>query len=147
MRKRTQIFVRVGVVILVFLLNISSISAMTIPGKNSLFCAKNITMTPTGCSRGETELKYYNEEGLSTVIGIPAGGLIVWKSAIRLTQDEMAAYSGWTMTKVNVAFSTDNGCPWLEVRIFIYEKGTAGNPGPLIVNDTTYILNMILRIY
>jgi hypothetical protein len=95
-------------------------------------------------ARDEVELKYYMEEGLSTVIGIGGGTPpYIWKTAIRLTQDEMAAYTDWTMTKVNVAFSADNGCPSIGIRIYIYDKGTTPTkPGAVIVSDTTATLDV-----
>ncbi len=97
------------------------------------------TMTPSDLSRDEYELKYYEAENIDSLIGISGNSPpYTWKSAIRLTQDEMAPYSNWTMTKVNVAFSGDNGQPEINVTIFIYDKGTTStHPGPIIVQDTT----------
>lgn len=91
----------------------------------------------------ETELKYYNEENLNTVIGISGSTPpYVWKTAIRLTQDEMAPFPGWTMTDVKVAYSADNGCPSIDVRVYIYDEGTSTHPGSIIANDTTYTLDV-----
>ncbi len=53
----------------------------------------------------------------------------------------MAVYKEWTMTKVNVAFSREGGHPPIDVRIYIYDKGTNIRPGPIIANDTTYTLD------
>ena len=88
----------------------------------------------------EVELRYYEEDGLSTVIGFTTSPA-TWKSGIRLTQEEMAPYMTWTMTSVNVAFSGDNGHPEIDVRIYIYDQGTQTTPGDLIVNDTTATLD------
>ncbi|HWR27576.1 MAG TPA: hypothetical protein VN377_03955, partial [Candidatus Thermoplasmatota archaeon] len=102
------------------------------------------TATLYSPTREEVELKYYMEEGLSQVIGIGGGtGPYVWKTAIRLTQDEMAAYTDWTLTKVNVAFSMDNGLTNpMDIKIYIYDKGTTSTrPGAVIVSDTTASLD------
>jgi len=77
----------------------------------------------------ETELKYYDVKCLDIILGFERD---IWKSAIRLTQDEMAAYAGWTLTKVNVAFNADEGCSVADVRIYLYDKGTNVHPGPLL---------------
>ncbi len=92
-------------------------------------------------SKGETELKYYMEEHLDKLVSVMGIYPALWKSAIRLTQDEMATYKNWTMTKVNVAFSREGGHPPIDVRIYIYDKGTNIRPGPIIANDTTYTLD------
>ncbi|MCU0850024.1 MAG: PKD domain-containing protein [Candidatus Thermoplasmatota archaeon] len=90
----------------------------------------------------EIELKYYDEENLDQLIGISGDEPpYTWKSAIRLTHDEMEPYADWTMTKVNVAFCADNGQSEIDVQIFIYDKGTSTLPGPIIVEDTTACLN------
>jgi hypothetical protein len=86
----------------------------------------------------ETELKYYDVECLDIILGFERD---IWKSAIRLTQDEMAAYAGWTLTKVNVAFNADEGCSVADVRIYLYDKGTNVHPGPLIANDTLWTID------
>jgi hypothetical protein len=97
------------------------------------------TMTLSDLSRDEYELKYYAEENLDQLIGLSGDSPpYIWQTAIRLTQDEMVPYMGWTLTKVNVAFSGDNGQPEIDVTIIIYDKGTTSTePGPIIVQDTT----------
>jgi len=112
------------------------------PEKLSITATKQ-TGTSNGPTRDETELKYFNEDNLTQVIGIQGGAApYIWKTAIKLTQAEMAAYTDWTMTKVDVAMSADNGVPSIGVRIYIYDKGTATRPGTKIVNDTTYTLDV-----
>jgi hypothetical protein len=54
----------------------------------------------------------------------------------------MAPYMHWTLTKVNVAFNdVYYGSSWIDVRIYIYDKGDATHPGAILVNDTTFRLN------
>jgi hypothetical protein len=105
--------------------------------EKTIFSSTIKTKPFSGYYSGETELKYYLEENLDCVIGIPAPPPVIWKTAIRLTQDEMNIYSDWTMTKVNVAFSAESVQSEIDIRIYIYEKGTTSiKPGPIIVNDT-----------
>lgn len=145
MKNTTKSFLKAGIVICIAVLFVgTSAAAITYaPEKISLASTKQTT-TSNGPSRDEVELKYYNEEGLSTVIGIQGGtGPYIWKTAIKLTQDEMAPYADWTIKSVNVAFSYDNGLTGpMDIRIYIYDKGTvATRPGPIIVNDTTASLD------
>jgi hypothetical protein len=139
MENRTIKIAKIGTLFIVVILIISSETVMASTSQK----ASSSSMTKIGAlfdsSNGETELKYYQEEGLSTVIGV--GPNAIWKSAIRLTQDEMAAYTDWTMTKVNVAFDADDGCSSMTIRIYIYDEGNDTHPGPIIANDTTYTLN------
>lgn len=144
MKNTTKSFLKAGLVICIAVLFVGTSAAAIAyaPEKISLTSTKK-TATLFGPTRDEVELKYYMEEGLSTVIGISGGTPpYIWKSGIRLTQDEMAAYADWTMTKVNVAFSADNGVPSIDVRIYIYDKGTAIKPGTVIVSDTTATLDI-----
>lgn len=108
------------------------------PQRQDFTVVKNTGRLPYS-SCDETELKYYQVDGLSTLIGI--GCPCIWKSAIRLTQMEMAPYLDWTLTKVNVAFSADNGCPSIDIRIYIYDTGNATHPGPILANDTIVTLD------
>ena len=109
---------------------------------NTPFVSMTKTMTPaSSSSRGETELKYYNEQNLSIPMSIPCGSPITWQTAIRLTQLEIAPYMNWTITKINVAFYGESACKSIDIRIYIYENGTPTHPGNLIVNDTAYTLD------
>jgi hypothetical protein len=144
MKNNTNKFLKAGLVICVAALFIgTSATAITTTQEKLSLTSTKKTATLFGPTRDEIELKYYMEEGLSTVIGIGGGTPpYIWKTAIRLTQDEMSAYTDWTMTKVNVAFSADNGCPSIGIKIYIYDKGTtATKPGAVIVSDTTATLD------
>jgi hypothetical protein len=93
-------------------------------------------------SRDQTELRYYDPYTLVWSVRIQGNGLYIWKTAIRLTQAELEPYMDfWTLTKVNVAFTKDEGWTSMDIRIYIYDTGTSTQPGPLIANDTTYTLN------
>jgi hypothetical protein len=145
MKNNTKKFLKAGIVMCIAVLFIgTSAAAITQAPQKLSFASTTQAMTSGSPSRDEVELKYYMEEGLSTVIGIEGGtGPYIWKTAIRLTQDEMAAYTDWTMTAVNVAMSYDNGLTQpMDVRIYIYDKGTTSTkPGAVIVSDTTASLD------
>lgn len=137
MENQTRTFAKIGALLIINILIVSSATVAASPLQKTLFSSTPKTMTLSNYSRAETELKYYNEPNLSTLIGTQ-GESRSWQSAIRLTQTEMALYMDWTLTKVNVAFNADHGCPSMTVRIYVYGEGTDVHPGLLLVNDTTY---------
>jgi hypothetical protein len=91
-------------------------------------------------SRDQTELRYYDPNTLSTVIGVTCQD-IYWKTAIRLTHTELAPYNTWNITQVIIGFGEDYAEGPMTVRIYIYDKGTETHPGDIIVDDTTAVLN------
>jgi hypothetical protein len=92
-----------------------------------------------GTSRDQIELKYYNPDKLSQVIGIQ-NAPVVWKTAIRFTQTELALYNTLNITQVIIGFDENPNEGPMTVRIYIYGEGTPSNPGTIIVNDTTATL-------
>lgn len=141
MRPGKKTFFRAIVVCSVSLLVVLCFPAFAETSQRQEFVILKNTGRLPHSSYDEIELKYYNEQNLSTSIGIPAGVPVIWQSAIRLTQMEMAPYRNWTITKINVAFYGESACESIDVRIYIYDNGTPTNPGPLIVNDTTSTLD------
>lgn len=140
MKNNTKKFLKAGLVMCIAALFIgTSAVAITINPEKIAFASTKKTANLTNPTRDEVELKYYDEANLDQVIGLSGGTPpYIWKSAIRLTQDEMAPYADWNLTKVNVAFSADNGQAEIDVQIFIYDKGTSSTkPGAVIVSDTT----------
>jgi len=141
MENRTIKTAKIGALFIITILIVSStVTVMAYSMQKTPFSSTAKTITLSDSSKGETELKYYNEEGFSTVLGIPTGA-VTWKSAIRLTQDEMAVYTDWTMTKVNVAFYGESSVKSIDIRIYIYDNGTPTHPGTIIANDTTFTLD------
>ncbi len=143
MKNNTKKFLKAGLVMCIAVLFIGTSTAAIAytPEKIALSSTKK-TSEPSSSARDEVELKYYAEENLDQVIGVTGTMPAIWKTAIRLTQDEMAAYMDWTLTKVNVAFSADNGQPTIDIKIYIYDKGTTPiRPGTVIVSDTTATLD------
>ena len=139
MDKKPLMVVSICAVVLLVLGTLSNVVIADSQQKLS-FISRKKTTTLSGPSRDEHELKYYKVENLDQVIGISGdySPPYIWQSAIRLTQDEMAPYMDWTLTKVNIAFDADDGQPEIDVTIFIYDKGPdSTKPGPIIVQDTT----------
>ncbi len=88
--------------------------------------------------RDEEEIRYYDPDTLAHVIGLSGGTPpYYWYSAIRFTQDELAPYAGWDLTKVNVALSCDNGQTEVYAKLTIWGEGTATQPGSIIYEDDT----------
>ncbi len=141
MKNNTKNLLKAGIVlcIAVLLVGVPAAAINSAPEKPT-FASTTQTATHSSSLGDQVELKYYEEAGLSNVIGL-TGSPSTWKSAIRLTQDEMAPYMTWTLTSVNVAFSADNGHPDIDIKIYIYDEGTQSLPGPVIVSDTTYHLD------
>ncbi|HVQ01409.1 MAG TPA: hypothetical protein VMT57_07835 [Candidatus Thermoplasmatota archaeon] len=143
MKSKSRNLLKAGIVLCIAALFIgTSTAALVQPTKTDVTKAKATIGINTKSSRDQFELKYYNPDTLQWVMGIQGGTPpYVWKTGIRLTQDEMALYSTWTLTAVNVAFGEDPLEGPMDVRIYVYDAGTQTNPGPIIVNDTTANLN------
>jgi hypothetical protein len=139
MKNNTRKFLKAGLVICIAALFVGTSTAAIITNPENIgFASIKQTANVANPTRDQIELKYYAEENLDQVIGLTGTMPAVWKTAIRLTQDEMGPYADWTMTSVNVAFSGDNGQPEIDIKIYIYDKGTTSTkPGPVIVSDTT----------
>jgi len=119
----------------------TSTAAMVQP-TNMLVTSTKATTGIKQTSRDQIELKYYDPDTLSSVVGIEGGTPpYKWKSAIRLTQDELSPYKTWNITQVVIGFGEDYAEGPMNVTIFIYAKGTATKPGSVIVKDTWAILN------
>jgi len=56
-----------------------------------------------------------------------------WKTAIRLTSDELAQYIGWNVTAVRVFYGELENEHWGDIEI--YGEGTPTNPGALITSE------------
>lgn len=120
----------------------TSAAAMVDTPNQAVVASMSKKLTTYNPLRDQVELKYYDPAGLSTVIGIQGGTPpYIWKSAIRLTQAELATYATWTMKQVNVAYDADDGVTGpMHIKIYIYDTGTATHPGSIIVSDTqTYL--------
>jgi hypothetical protein len=141
MKNNTKNFLKAGLVMCIAVLFVgTSTAAITYNPEKIAFTSTKKTANLFSPTRDEVEIKYYAEENLDTVIGLTGGSYPTnWKSAIRLTQDELGAYTDWTVTKVNVAYSGDEYPDGIDIRIYLYDKGTSSiRPGAVIVSDTTF---------
>ncbi len=141
MKSNTKNILKAGVVLCIAALFFgTTAAAINKTNEKVAFISTGKTSDLSNPVRDEVELKYYAEENLDQVIGLQGGTYPTnWKSAIRLTQDELGPYSDWTITKVNVAYSGDEYPDGLDIKIYLYDKGTTQiRPGSIIVSDTTF---------
>jgi len=92
------------------------------------------------CSRDQIELHYYDPNTLIGVVGGPSGSPQIWRTAIRLTQTELAPHNTWNLTQVVIGFGEDPYEGPVNVTIIIYDTGTSTHPGNIIVDDTWAVL-------
>jgi len=82
----------------------------------------------------QKELGYYGDPVSS--VGLSGGTPpYIWKSAIRLTQDELHAYETWTLTSVVAAYDAGNGQEECDAKITVYNGSTATRPGSQITSQ------------
>lgn len=141
MKKKTTTTYQAAVILsvtILFLGTTTGLATASIP-HSTTFANIQATPLPGNTERSEEEIRYYDPDNLVNVIGVEGvEPPFKWQSAIRLTQDELAPYDGWTLTKVNAAYSADNGQPECDATVIIYGKGDATHPGAIIQSDTTY---------
>ncbi len=140
MIKRTQTMYKAAVILILSLLLLGATTGLVAartPHSPSFHATTTTQLSPS--DRSEEEIKYYDPDNLVNVIGVEEiEPPFKWQSAIRLTQDELAAYEGWTLTKVNAGYTADNGQPECDATVIIYGKGNDTHPGAVLQNDTTY---------
>jgi len=138
---QTSSLIRKGLPVIVVVLFVG-ISTAVMAEQSNIICTKTNTILGLHeSSRDQIELKYYDPNTLSSVVGVSCPMPVYWKEAIRLTQTELASYSTWNLTQVVIGFGED---PWegrMNVTIIIYDTGTSTHPGPIIVDDTKAVLN------
>ncbi|MCK4416425.1 MAG: hypothetical protein KAU84_04655, partial [Thermoplasmatales archaeon] len=84
--------------------------------------------------RGEETIGYYDPDTAGTTgVGLQGGTPpYFWKQGIRLTQDELAEYTGWDLIAVNVLHNEDAFEHWGFIEV--YGEGTPTNPGSLLAS-------------
>jgi hypothetical protein len=143
MKSNSRNLLKAGIVVCLAALFIgTSAAAMVEPTSVTLGQVKAATGVKQSSSRDQIELGYYDPNSPGDVIGIQGGTApYIWKTAIRLTQTELAPYKTWNITQVVIGFQQDATEGPMNVTIYIYQKGTATHPGSVIVHDTWMILN------
>lgn len=135
-----KILGKAGVLLIAAFMVLSASAAIADTSENTTLSVIENTFIgsfPQG-ERGEEEISYYDPDTLTGAVGIQGGTApYYWKSAIRLTQDELAAYAGWDLISVVVAHSAEEEPEhWGE--IVIYGEGTSTSPGALVTNESYY---------
>ncbi len=130
---------KAGVLLIAAFMVLSTSAAIADTSENTTLSVIENTFIgsfPQG-ERGEEEISYYTGD-LTSAVGIQGGTApYYWKSAIRLTQDELAAYAGWDIISVVVAHSAEEEPEhWGEIEI--YGEGTSTSPGSLVTNESYY---------
>jgi hypothetical protein len=96
---------------------------------------------PLPLSLDEETLGFYDPATMPSVcVGLtstPPNPPYYWKTAIRLTQDELAQYAGWNITGVN-AFQCFGEALEHEGDIIIYGEGSPTQPGAIITTEPYY---------
>ena len=114
---------------LLFIASSSVAIAATQPEK-TLFSLTKTTKILDSSGRTEEEIKYYNPDACTNVIGVGDATMpFKWQSAIRLTQNELAPYANWSLTKVNAGYGADNGQLECDATVIIYGEYNATHPG------------------
>jgi len=125
-----NIFGKAGVLLIAAIFIASSLTVMADTAAEKTFVSAESSAVLGNLPRDQEEISYYDPNTLQNVIGLTQPA--VWESAIRLTQDELAPYAGWDLTKVNVALSCDNGQTEVWAKLIIYGEGMATYPGSII---------------
>jgi len=141
MKKQQNNTLKAAVVLTISLLFIasSSIAIATISSEKPVFSYMKTSKILGNSAKAEEEIRYYNPDTCTNVIGVGNATMpFKWQSAIRFTQDELAAYANWNLTKVNAGYGADNGQLECDATVIIYGEGNATHPGAILSNDTTY---------
>jgi hypothetical protein len=142
MKNNSRKLLKAGIVMCLAALFVGTSTAAMVQPTNMLVASTKATTGIQQSTRDQIELHYYDPNTLSSVVGIQGGTPPYhWKTAIRLTQDELSPYMNWNITQVVVGFGEDYAEGPMNVTIIIYAKGTATHPGSVIVQDTWAILN------
>jgi hypothetical protein len=137
--KTNSILSKAGVLLLAAVFILSSTAVMADTHKNTPLAAEDAEVVLGNMGtlpRDEEEIKYYNPDTLTHVIGLSGGTPpYYWYSAVRFTQEELLPYAGWDLVRVLVTLSCDNGQTEVYANMTIWEGGTATAPGSIIYED------------
>ena len=105
MKSNSRKLLKAGIVMCLAALFIGTSTAAMVQPSNMLATSAKATTGIKQSSRDQIELKYYDPNTLTNVVGIQGGSPpYVWKSAIRLTQTELSPYKDWNITNVVIGF-------------------------------------------
>lgn len=133
--KEKKILGKASILLIAAFLIFSSVAIADLSGTTFKTEKANITNNPNPLSDVE-EIYYYDPGTLIHVIGLGGGTPpYYWASAVRFTQDELAQYATWNLTKVAVYLSCDNGQTEVYADLVIYGEGTSHSPGSEIYRE------------
>ena len=128
-----KVLSKAGVLLIAAFFVISSSAVIADTAEKTTFVATEKTIAESSF-RGEETIGYYNPES-TTVTGIGLQGGVPpyhWKTGIRLTQDELAEYTGWDLIGMNVYHAEDAYEHWGFIEV--YGEGTPTWPGSLLAS-------------
>ncbi len=126
-----------GSIIAVAILVLSSLGVIAFTSEEIPFASTESSAVRGNSPRWEDEIRYYDPDELTHIIGGCWDPPCYWIWAIRLTQDELSAYGGWNITKVKIHLLCANGQTEIWGRLIIYGEGTSIHPGSIIYEDDT----------
>ena len=122
-------FTKSIMIFLIILLLSINFTAIAINVNNKEIFIENITL------KDEDFIYYYDKETAGWMGFGPACACDGWKSAIRLTQEELSPYNEWNLTGVNILRHGDGEHSGT---IEIFGEGTTNEPGPIITSVPYY---------
>lgn len=139
MRKEKKILGEAAVLLITafLILSTSAVMANTTekPVAKTIIIGETITIPRSPLSMDEEALFFYDPNTFPTTgIGLEGGTPPYhWKTAIRLTSDELLQYAGWNVTAVRIFHGEEAFEHWGDIEI--YDEGTTSNPGALITSE------------
>lgn len=124
---------KAGVLLIAAFMVLSTSAAIADTSENVALATSEKTIAESSV-RGEETIGYYDPATAGTTgVGLQGGTPPYhWKIGIRLTQDELAQYTGWDLIAVNVLHNEDAFEHWGFIEV--YGKGTDFVPGPLLAS-------------
>ncbi len=136
--KEKKILGEAAVLLIAAFLILSTSAVMANTSQNSVATTitieKTITIPRSPLSMDEEALFFYDPNTFPTTgVGLQGGGPYSWKTAIRLTSDELAQYAGWNVTAIRVYHGEDAFEHWGDV--IVYDEGTPTQPGTILTSE------------
>ena len=124
---------KAGVLLIAAFFVISSSAVIADTAENVAFATSEKTIAESS-ARGEEAIGYFDPDTAGTTgVGLQGGTPpYYWSIGIRLTQEELAEYTGWDLIAVNVLHNEDAYEHWGFVEV--YGEGTPTWPGTLLAS-------------
>ena len=135
--KKNDILKEANVLLIITFLFLSTVAVNGNIQINQIFISESEVINPEYMQ--DEEYLYYYDPDTAFIHGIGLlGGAqpYEWKTAIRLTQVELAPYPNWNLIGVKVLHYEDEYQHWGEIEI--YSEGNDTSPGELITSEPYY---------